>query len=70
MRRELPSPFDTAPHYRVIVEDPFWQGLYRPIADVVQRAARVVGLLQQGRIAIYLLFSFATLIALLWVVRP
>ncbi|MFO1288523.1 MAG: hydrogenase 4 subunit B [Rubrivivax sp.] len=70
MRRELPSPFDSAPSYRVTVEDHFWHWLYRPIADVVLRAARVVGLLQQGRIAIYLLFSFATLITLLWVVRP
>jgi hypothetical protein len=43
--------------------------LYRPIADLVFRVARLVGLLQQGRIAVYLLFSFATLIALLVVVR-
>jgi hypothetical protein len=31
--------------------------------------ARLVGLLQQGRIAVYLLFSFVTLIALLVVVQ-
>ena len=38
------------------------------IADAVARVARWVGLLQQGRIAVYLMFSFATLIALLVVV--
>ncbi|MBI5716457.1 MAG: hydrogenase 4 subunit B [Burkholderiales bacterium] len=70
MRRELPSPFDAAPVYRVTVEDHFWHALYRPIADGVARLARWIGLLQQGRIAVYLLFSFATLIALLLVVRP
>jgi formate hydrogenlyase subunit 3/multisubunit Na+/H+ antiporter MnhD subunit len=69
MQRELPSPFDTQPRYKVVVEDHFWHVLYRPIADLVFRVARLVGLLQQGRIAVYLLFSFATLIALLVVVR-
>jgi formate hydrogenlyase subunit 3/multisubunit Na+/H+ antiporter MnhD subunit len=69
MKRELPSPFDSAPRYRVSVEDHFWHGLYLPIADLVARAARLIGLLQQGRIAVYLLFSFATLIALLLVVQ-
>jgi formate hydrogenlyase subunit 3/multisubunit Na+/H+ antiporter MnhD subunit len=70
MRRELPSPFDTAPHYRVTVEDHFWYALYRPVADAAARVARLFGLLQQGRIAVYLLFSFVTLVTLLWVVRP
>jgi hydrogenase-4 component B len=65
MRRELPTPFDTQPHYRVTIEDHFWHGLYLPIAAVVARVARVVGLLQQGRIAVYLLFSFLTLTTLL-----
>ncbi|MBE7418309.1 MAG: hydrogenase 4 subunit B [Ideonella sp.] len=69
MQRELPSPFDSAPRYRVTVEDHFWYALYRPVADAVARVARLVGLLQQGRIAVYLLFSFVTLIAVLLVVR-
>ncbi|MCC7285512.1 MAG: hydrogenase 4 subunit B [Burkholderiaceae bacterium] len=69
MQRELPAPSDTAPRYRVTVEDHFWHLLYRPIADAAARVARLVGLLQQGRIAVYLLFSFVTLIALLLVVR-
>ena len=68
MQRELPSPFDTQPRYRVTLEDHFWHWLYLPIAAVVVRAARLIGLLQQGRIAVYLLFSFLTLIAMLLVV--
>jgi NADH:ubiquinone oxidoreductase subunit 5 (subunit L)/multisubunit Na+/H+ antiporter MnhA subunit len=69
MQRELPTPFDTAPRYRVTVEDHLWHWLYLPIAAAVARLARLVGLLQQGRIAVYLLYSFATLIAMLLVVR-
>jgi formate hydrogenlyase subunit 3/multisubunit Na+/H+ antiporter MnhD subunit len=68
LQRELPTPFDRAPRYRVVVEDPLWQWLYLPVAASVARLARWVGLLQQGRIAVYLLYSFATLIATLLVV--
>ncbi len=70
MRRELPTPFDAQPHYRVTIEDPFWHALYQPVVAAVARLARLIGLLQQGRISIYLMYSFATLIALLlWVRR-
>jgi formate hydrogenlyase subunit 3/multisubunit Na+/H+ antiporter MnhD subunit len=65
MRRELPSPFDTAPRYRVTVGDRIWQGLYLPLATIVQRVADTVAWLQQGRIATYLLYSLVTLIVLL-----
>lgn len=68
MRRELPSPFDAAPRYRVTVEDHLWHWLYLPIAAATTQVARLVGLLQQGRIAVYLLFSFVTLIVMLLVV--
>jgi hydrogenase-4 component B len=68
LQRELPTPFDRAPRYLVIVEDPLWHWLYLPIAAGVGRLARLVGLLQQGRIAVYLLYSFVTLITLLLVV--
>jgi hydrogenase-4 component B len=69
MQRDLPTPFDEHPRYRVVVEDHFWHWLYLPIAAVVMRVARLIGLLQQGRISIYLLFSFITLITLLLLVR-
>ncbi len=65
LSRELPSPFDLAPRYRVTVEDRVWKGFYAPIAVIVQRAAQSVAWLQQGRIASYLLYGFVTLLALL-----
>lgn len=68
MTRELPTAFDKAPRYQVTVEDPFWQWVYRPIILATERLARVAGLLQHGRIAVYLLYSFATLLLLLLVV--
>lgn len=67
--REHPSPFDTQPRYRSIVEDPFWYWLYLPIAKLVEYGTRVIAFLQQGRIAIYLLYSFVTLLALLVLTR-
>ncbi|MBN8450673.1 MAG: hydrogenase 4 subunit B [Candidatus Accumulibacter sp.] len=69
MERELPTPFDTEPRYRVSVGDHFWHWLYLPLARAVERLASAIGLLQQGRIAVYLLYSFATLIAVLVVVK-
>ncbi|HWI82843.1 hydrogenase 4 subunit B [Ramlibacter sp.] len=69
MRRELPTPFDAEPRYRVVVEDHFWRWIYLPLVALASRIARLVGLLQQGRISVYLLYSFATLIAVLMVVR-
>jgi formate hydrogenlyase subunit 3/multisubunit Na+/H+ antiporter MnhD subunit len=65
MKRELPSAFDTLPVYRVSVGDRFWQSLYVPLADTVQRIADACAWLQQGRIATYLLYSFVTLVLLL-----
>lgn len=65
MRRELPSPFDRAPRYRVVVGDPIWQKLYKPIAALVQGVADIFAWFQQGRISTYLLYSFITLIGLL-----
>jgi hydrogenase-4 component B len=69
IERELPGPFDVAPRYFVRAEDPFWYWLYLPIARAADWAARQVGLIQQGRISIYLMYSFLTLLALLFFVR-
>ncbi|HZQ63135.1 MAG TPA: hydrogenase 4 subunit B [Casimicrobiaceae bacterium] len=69
MERHLPSPFDREPRYAVTVEDHFWYAIYAPIARAAERLARIVGLLQQGRISVYLVYSFITLIALLFLVR-
>jgi hypothetical protein len=65
MKRELPSPFDRAPRYRVTVGDRIWQGLYLPLGTLVQRVADAFAWLQQGRISTYLLYSFITLVVLL-----
>jgi len=68
MERQLPSPADAQPQYRVKVEERFWHALYLPLARLVQRIAERVTILQGGRLAIYLLYSFMTLLLLLvWV---
>jgi len=69
MQRELPSPFDREPRYRVVVGDHFWHWLYLPVADLVERLSRWIGRLQQGRIAVYLLYSFVTLVGVLILVK-
>ncbi len=68
IERELPTPFDPAPRYRIAITDRIWRGLYQPVADGVRRLADKVAVLQQGRISAYLLYSFATLVVLLAVV--
>jgi hypothetical protein len=69
IERELPTPFDTAPKYRMVVHDKLWHWIYVPIAQAVEAASRVVAVLQQGRIAVYLLYSFVTLMVMLMLVR-
>jgi hydrogenase-4 component B len=65
MERELPAASDSAPHYRIRIEDRLWGAIYRPIARATQWLADLVGGLQGGSLSIYLLYSFFTLIALL-----
>ena len=69
IERVLPTPFDAEPRYFVKAEDHFWYWLYMPIARAAEWVARQVGRLQQGRIAVYLMYSFFTLLALLYFVR-
>jgi formate hydrogenlyase subunit 3/multisubunit Na+/H+ antiporter MnhD subunit len=69
VERELPSPFDSAPRYRMRVHDRSWRALYEPIARAAEFLARIAGLIQQGRIGVYLTYSFCTLLALLFFVR-
>lgn len=69
IRRQLPSAFDAQPSYKVTLEDPLWYWLYLPVAALVERVSRIVGLLQQGRISVYLMYSFVTLIVVLLVVK-
>jgi hypothetical protein len=69
IEREMPSPFDGAPRYRARTEDKLWYVLYLPLVRLVQRIAGWVSRLQHGRIQWYLVYSFATLLALLVLVR-
>ena len=69
MQRELPAAADAAPRYRVVVEDPMWRWVYLGIAVATERISRFVGLLQRGRISIYLLYSFLTLVAMLFLTQ-
>ena len=63
--RELPAV--AAPRYRV---RPRTRGTgYLRIGDSIESISRVVGLLQRGRISIYLLYSFLTLVALLFLTQ-
>jgi hydrogenase-4 component B len=67
--RRLPGPEDTEPRYSLKVEDRHWYWLYLPVARAAEFVSSKIALLQQGRISIYLLYSFITLIALLVSVR-
>ena len=69
MQRHLPSPFDAAPRYSVQIEDPFWFWLFVPVIRGAEWVARTAGRIQQGRISVYLTYSFCTLLALLFFVR-
>jgi len=66
---EAPSPRDSRPRYRESAEDRFWFWLYLPLARLVDRLTLLVTVLQRGRISVYLMYSFATLLVLLVFVR-
>ena len=69
MERHLPSPSDLAPKYWVKIDDHWWHWIYLPIIRGAEWLARLAGLIQQGRISVYLTYSFCTLLALLFFVR-
>lgn len=69
MDRRLPGPDDPAPRYSLQIEDRHWYWLYLPVARLAEFVSAKIALLQQGRVSIYLLYSFLTLIALLVFVR-
>jgi formate hydrogenlyase subunit 3/multisubunit Na+/H+ antiporter MnhD subunit len=65
----FPDPFDRSPRYHAEVRDHFWRWLYLPIGRAAEICSRTVGRLQVGRIAIYLMYSFVTILFLLAFVR-
>jgi formate hydrogenlyase subunit 3/multisubunit Na+/H+ antiporter MnhD subunit len=65
IHREIPRADDAHPVFRQTVEDRHWYAMYLPIARFAEFLSGHIGKLQQGRISVYLLYSFVTLIALL-----
>jgi len=57
-----------AVHYQLRIQDHSWPRLYEPIARGVNSTAKLVGRIQTGNIRVYLGYSFATLLLLLWVI--
>jgi len=52
-------------HYHLRVRDRFWMWLYQPVVDASFWLSRRIGRMQQGRIQIYLIYSFVTILVLL-----
>jgi len=69
MRRTLPGPDDPRPRYELSIQDRHWYWLYLPVARLAGWTSAKIGMLQQGRVSTYLLYSFVTLLALLVFVR-
>jgi len=65
IERHLPTPFDKEPYYYLAAGDHFWHWLYLPVARLTEATSRLVGMLQQGRISTYLMYSFVTLLVML-----
>jgi formate hydrogenlyase subunit 3/multisubunit Na+/H+ antiporter MnhD subunit len=68
IERQVPTPFDERPVYRATTEDHIWYWAYLPIARLTEWVSKWIGVLQHGRISLYLLYSLATLVLLLLVV--
>jgi len=65
IEREVPTPFDTHPRYHGKSEDRLWVILYQPLQHLTEKLSSLAGLLQHGRIHLYLTYTFATLVVLL-----
>lgn len=70
MERHFPAARDKQPFYSVKVEDHFWYWCYLPVARLTHWISALIVTLQGGRIAVYLMYSFITLLILLLVARP
>jgi hypothetical protein len=53
----------------VSIQDRHWYLFYLPIVRTVEFLSNQIGKLQQGRIHVYLLYSFLTLLTLLLLIR-
>jgi hydrogenase-4 component B len=64
-----PDPFDRLPRYFTEVRDRSWGWIYYPVATAATFCSRLIARIQGGRIAVYLAYSFATILFLLAFVR-
>ena len=69
IERSAPTPQDARPRYREVVGDLIWHRLYLPLARGLEKLAARVAVLQHGRISVYLMYSFITLLVLLFFIR-
>jgi len=58
----------TSIRYQLQVEDVMWNWIYHPIVKILHMAVRRVGRIQTGHLRHYLMYSFVTLIVLLWLI--
>jgi len=65
IERHHPSPFDRAPRYASRLDDNLWYWLYLPVVKLAEWLSALAGVLHHGRIALYLVYSFVTLLLLL-----
>ena len=67
--RQLPPPthpaFPERLYYHLRVRDRFWGWFYQPVVDASFWLSRRIGRMQQGRIQVYLIYSFVTILVLL-----
>ncbi|MGE5173194.1 MAG: hydrogenase 4 subunit B [Betaproteobacteria bacterium] len=52
-------------YYHLRVRDRFWMWIYQPVVDASFWLSRRIGRMQQGRIQVYLIYSFVTILVLL-----
>lgn len=59
------SAFPQRIYYHLRVRDRFWMWIYQPVVDASFWLSRRIGRMQHGRIQIYLIYSFVTILVLL-----
>jgi formate hydrogenlyase subunit 3/multisubunit Na+/H+ antiporter MnhD subunit len=67
-RAAAPTTLVTGIRHQLHIHDWSWLKLYEPVGRLVLAGARRIGHLHSGSIRTYLMYSFATLLLLLWIV--
>ncbi|MEO8630908.1 MAG: hydrogenase 4 subunit B, partial [Betaproteobacteria bacterium] len=69
IERSQPTPFDARPLYSSKIEDQTWYWLYVPVMRFADFLSSFTSVVQHGRIHLYLIYSFVTLLALLMLIQ-